>query len=284
MTDSSLWLRRTGAALFAVGTLAGCASTTSGHPGGSTAAPTTPAPTGTGIPAGFPTDVHSLAATVNKALQSTTSAHLVLTFDEHVSTIRVNMAGEGDETVQDGKAKDMQMILTVANVGTERLVTVDGKSYVLLPSTQRTSGKPWALVTPNSSNYYVRILAQSMSATAAFAGTDAAKTFLSASDRLTKDGTTQLDDGTQVARYSLDVLTDRLPNSNSSKRVLRAAGVTHVPTELSIDSTGHIRQLQQNLSLAVNGIKVTTQTKIEMSDYNAPVSISAPPPDQVALH
>ena len=44
------------------------------------------------------------------------------------------------------------MILSVPSPGTERLVTVDGKTYVTLPTSERTSGKPWALVTPKSSN------------------------------------------------------------------------------------------------------------------------------------
>lgn len=289
MTDSSLWLRRAGAVLLAVGALAACATSTTGHPTGltSTGNPTVPVPTGTGAPSGFPNDVHSLAALVSEALQSTTSVHLVLKINSRAAgpvTQQQTISGEGDETVENGLAKDSQLILTFPQVGTERVVTVDGKSYVMLPPSQRTSSKPWAFVTKHSSNSAVRYLANALNSSGAFAGTDLAKTFLSASDRLTKEGTTQLDDGTQVVRYALDVLTSRLPNSYPTKKLFALVGVKKVPTDLAIDAMGHIRQMRQHLSLTVHQFKVTTNTEIEMSDYNAPVSISAPPPDQVAMH
>jgi hypothetical protein len=284
VTAQARWLRRAGAVLIAVGTLAGCATSTSGHPppaAHGTLTPVTPGPpTGTGTPQGFPTEVPALAGLVSKALLSTTSVHLVLTINAAGQAI----SGEGDQTVEHGQSKDSSMILTIPGSGTERLVTVDGKTYVMLPTGQRTSNKPWALVTAKSSNRSVQILAQAMSSySAAFSGTDAAKVFLSASDKLSVEGTSQLGDGTQVVRYALDVRTDRLPDSYPVKASLVQFGLKTLPTELAIDATGHIRQLQQELSFKFHGVTVKTATRIEMSDYNAPVSISAPPPDQVAL-
>ena len=52
---------------------------------------------------------------------------------------------------------------------------------------------------------------------------------------------------------------------------------------VAIDGTGHIRQLRQLLTFKVQHVTVKTITQIEMGDYNAPVSITAPPPDQIAL-
>jgi len=41
--------------------------------------------------------------------------------------------------------------------------------------------------------------------------------------------------------------------------------------------------LRESLTFKVSHVTVKTITQIEMGDYNAPVSVTVPPPDQIAL-
>jgi hypothetical protein len=68
-----------------------------------------------------------------------------------------------------------------------------------------------------------------------------------------------------------------LPADTPGKSALVDSGVDEIPLDLYIDSQG--RPVRINEELNVQGTKVTT--KATVSDFNKPVTITAPPADQI---
>jgi hypothetical protein len=158
-----------------------------------------------------------------------------------------------------------------------RLIVADGKTYVQLPATMNQSGKPWVLVSRDSSNPTVRTMATLIESVQSAASPSQITAFTSAARRVTLVGNEPLD-GTQVNHYSIDVDVDKLPNTLPGRQLLLGAGLTSLPVELYVDGEGRPVKVTQDLT--VRGQH--SSTVITLSKFNEPVSISAPPADQVA--
>ena len=84
--------------------------------------------------------------------------------------------------------------------------------------------------------------------------------------------------GAAATHYSIVVDVTKLPADNSTKQALATAGLTSLPIEMWVDSKGRLVQLTE--ALTVSG--QSTSTKITISKYDQPVTITAPPADQVS--
>ena len=89
-----------------------------------------------------PTDAAGLAAALQKGARSIRSAHLAL----HVSAAGQSIDGQGDETLSAGKLQDLDLTETVPGAGQLRILMAGGQTYVQLPASLNSSGKPWLLV------------------------------------------------------------------------------------------------------------------------------------------
>ena len=76
----------------------------------------------------------------------------------------------------------------------------------------------------------------------------------------------------------INVDVAKLPENTPGRQALLGAGITMLPLGLYVDDQG--RPVRATQDLTVQGQH--TATVITLSKFNAPVSISAPPPDQVS--
>ena len=153
------------------------------------------------------------------------------------------LTGEGDETASKGHAKDVSLTERIGSVGTMKLITVGGKTYIQLPSMlrtskQRTSHKPWSLVTP---------IGKSLQSATAFAGPDSAAQFIQATNSLVLKGTETLD-GVRVGHYSIVVSVAKLPASYPQRATLEQAGLSTLPMQMWIDQQGRGRKMLQTVT------------------------------------
>ncbi|MGH3768316.1 MAG: hypothetical protein ACRDS0_08215 [Pseudonocardiaceae bacterium] len=252
--------------------LVGCSTADTAHSSGGGATSATSAVAAPPSPA--PTDAAGLAALLRRGVASVSSAHLTLNVS---AGSQVVIKAEGDTKLADGKLQALDLSAEPGSSGRLRIIIVDGKTYAQLPAARNQSGKPWLLASKDSSNPTVRTLATSIESMQSAASADQVTTFTSAARRVTLVGTESLE-GTPVAHYSIDVDVAQLPNAHPGRQLLLNAGVTTLPIELFIDGEGRPVKFTQDLT--VRGQR--TSTVFTLTKYNAPVSISAPPADQVS--
>jgi hypothetical protein len=270
--------------------LASCSSSTAGK--GSTSSPpaTTGAagtgagttPTGTGapssktgssVPGEKPTDGAGLAALMQRSIAGTTSAHIQM----DISAAGQNITGHGDEKLANGKVTAMDITEEIGSVGSLRMIIIDGKVYVQLPSSLNQSGKPWQLASANSSNPVLKQLSSTITSIQSSASVGSTTVFAKAASSVSPKKSENVD-GVAADHYSVVVDVNNLPDSYPGKTTLVSAGLTKLPVELWIDGKG--RPVQVTEKLSVSGQEATT--KVAISKYNEPVTISAPPAAQVS--
>ncbi|HET8582478.1 MAG TPA: hypothetical protein VFL65_04460 [Jatrophihabitans sp.] len=247
--------------------LAGCGSSGGGS---SSSPPSKSAPPSTSA---APTTAAGLGQAMQSAIKQVSSAHL--TVSATVAGQSVN--GSGDEKLSDGKVTGMEITEGLpAGGGSVEVIVVGGKTYVKLPSALNLGGKPYQLVTPNSSNPVVKRLAGTMDSAVSSASVEDVSAFVQSARSVKKVGTTTVA-GVPTTHYTAVVDVAKLPANLPARQQLTAAGVTSVPVQLYVDSS--YRPVQVSEQLTVQGQKVSTNALF--SRYNAPVSISAPPSGQV---
>lgn len=252
---------------------AGCTSSaTSGH--GSTAAGgTTAGSSAAPNPNGMPTDAAGLGRLMQSAVSGVKSAHVEL----HVDAAGQAITGGGDEQLDNGKLVAMDITVDMPSIGSLELIIVGDKTYAKLPPALNNTGKPYVLVTPTSKNPTIRALASSLQTGLSSASVGNYGSFVAAARALRLRGTEQVA-GVETSHYSLEVDVAKLPAGVQGKETLQAAGVDTIPTDLWVDRRG--RPIQISNHVTVQGQEVTSKTLV--SKYDEPVSISAPPPGQVA--
>jgi hypothetical protein len=246
----------------------GCSSSGGGQPAGTSATATTSA-----SPVLPPaTDAAGLTELLRRGISSVSSVHLVL----NVTTPNQAISSEGDAKLAGGTLQALDMTEQLGSVGKRRLLIVDQATYAQLGGTANPAGKPWLLVTPDSTNPTARNLAASLEAVRRSASLDHFSAFASAARSVTLAGKESIN-GTPVDHYSIQVDVAKLPEGTPGRAPLLATGITTLPIELYVDDQG--RPVKATQDLTVQGQH--TSTVITFSKFNEPVSITAPPPDQV---
>jgi hypothetical protein len=244
------------------GTVDGTAS--SDPASSSSSAPTSAAP---------PTDAVGLASALQKGAQSIRSAHLTL----QVTAAGQTIDGQGDETLSGGTLQDLDLTETVPPAGQIRIVMAAGKTYVQLPAQLNQSGKPWVLVSTTSSNPVVAQLATTLQQTQQSASLDQYTAFTRAASGLQVVGPEQVA-GADATRYRLTVDVTRLPDTLPGREALLTAGLMSLPVDLWVDDQGRPVKVTENLSVQGQ----TVDTVVTIGNFDAPVTVTAPPADQVA--
>jgi hypothetical protein len=221
----------------------------------------------------MPTDAAGLGELMQSAIATVTSAHINL----DVNAAGQSVSGGGDEKLSAGKLVALDLTENLpSGAGSLRIIILDGKTYAKLPSSMRTSDKPYTLVTENSSNPVVKQLASSLDSALASASLGSVRLFITAAKSLSVKGT-QTVEGVPTTHYSVVVDISKLPSSMPGKDALTSSGLSTLPLELYVDRQG--RPVQVTEDFKVQGQSVST--KVKVTGYNKAVSIQAPPADQV---
>ena len=273
-----------GLAASAVVGLCACSSTTAGTPAadGSTVSSSvsggSSASTGTGSAAAGAgsagaTTPDGLASTLRRGLSSTRSAHITL----RVATGGQTITGSGDETLVAGKLSALSITETLPGAGELQLIQVGGKTYAKLPASLNTSGKPYVLVSTASSDATIRALASSLQSTQSSTSVDAAGVFVAAAQSITNRGTATVS-GVEATQYYVVVDVAKLPADYPGGSALTQAGIQTLPITLYVDSSGRPVEVTEQLSISGSSVS----TSIDVTKYNQPVTITAPPAGEVS--
>lgn len=223
-----------------------------------------------------PSTAPQLGAKLVSAYRSITSAHLDLSFD----IAGVTVTGSGDEKVSHGQLTALDLKESLPTGGQIEIIHVDGKTYAKLPSSANTSGKPYVLVTPQSSNPIVQQLAGSLNTALSAASIKTYSVFVHAAKSLKVDGSETIN-GVHTTHYTVVVDVSKVPTTSAlSKQALQASGIKTLPVDLWIDDQGRPVKVTENITIEGKSLHVVGT----MSKYNQPVTITAPPASQVSTH
>ncbi|HEY2985976.1 MAG TPA: hypothetical protein VGJ38_17595 [Jatrophihabitantaceae bacterium] len=257
-------MRRTWTAAFscaAVVAVAGCSTTQTGH----------------GFGPVF-TTVSDLAAQATKAGNDITSVRGTLrvksgpldqtsTFSELQSRGRVTAFDDRISTIYQGKTTLLHLVI------------VDGKVYV---ERSGQGGKPWVVATRDSSDPVLANLAENVDGTLDQAGMHGYVLMVSVGQNMRLVGPDTVD-GVPCVRYHLSVdarvAAQRLtgPQAEQMQQAVDA-GVDTIPLDVWVDAIGRTVRVTDHVTAGAQSATVD----LRMSHFNEPVSIHAPPPDQIA--
>lgn len=252
--------------------LAACSSSTSGT-GTSTDSPASPptssAPTTSA--AGKPASAAALGRRLQSGVASVRSAHISM----NISAGGQAITGSGDEKLANGKLRAMHLTENVGGSSIE-LVIAGGKTYIKLPAALSHSRKPWTLVSQHSSNPAVKQIASTLDSALSSVSIGDVSAFVNSASSVRNDGKATVG-GVDTTHYSVAIDVAKLPASLPGREQLQASGLAHLPLELYVDGQGRPVQVSESFTVASQKIA----TKVLVTKYNQPVTITAPPASQV---
>jgi hypothetical protein len=221
-----------------------------------------------------PTNAGELGAKLAASFRSVTSTHMQLS----VKAGAVSLNGSGDEKVSNGKVTALDLSETVPQVGNLSIVNVGGKTYVKLPPSENTGSKPWVLVSAQSKNPAIAQMASSLNQSLSAASINTYDSFVKAAKSVQVKGHETVN-GVGTTHYLVVVDVKKLPTTSAfSQQALAASGLKTIPLDLWVDGQG--RPIKFDANLSVQGQKVGIAATL--SKYNQPVTITAPPANQVS--
>jgi hypothetical protein len=228
-------------------------------------------PAGHGSASSTPTTAAGLGRMMESAIAKVSSARFTL----DVSIAGQSLTGSGSEKLEHGRLVSVEVTEHLPQ-GTVQVIVVDGKTYAKLPKALNPSGKPYLRVSPSSSNPVIKTLAGSLNSALASASLGDVSTFTRAAQSVKAVGTATVA-GARTTHYTVVVDLAKLPASYSAKQALQAGGVRTLPLELYVDQQGRPARLTENFRTQGTQVK----TDLTITGYNVPVTITAPPADQV---
>jgi hypothetical protein len=220
----------------------------------------------------FPTDAAGLAGALRAGTATMRSVHLALS----VAVGTVTITAAGDEIVAQSRLQALDVTEFEPTKDDLRIIRAAGKTYLRLPPRLNHTGKPWVLVSPTSTNPVVRQLGTTIQSVEQVAMVDPFRVFGSAV-RITRHMPETLD-GAPVTHYVLSVDVAALPANAPGKQQLTAVGLTTLPVDLWVDGQGRLLQFAE--AFDVKNQHVSTTAKF--GPFNPPVTITAPPADQIS--
>jgi hypothetical protein len=220
---------------------------------------------------GMPTTADALATLMESGVAKATSARFTL----DVNLAGQSLTGSGVERLAAGKLVSLDVNEHLPQ-GAIRVIMVDGKTYAKLPRSLNPNGKPYLPVTTHSGNVVVRTLAGSLDSALSSASLGDTGAFAKAAKSLKLVGPARVA-GVSTTHYSIVVDIRKLPDTLPGKAQLLDGGVKTIPLELYVDHSGRPIQVTENF--AAQG--QTVKTKVVVTAYDKPVTITAPPADQI---
>lgn len=234
--------------------LAGCSSSGGSPPG---------APPSSGSSASASAQAAALADTLRRATSTLTSAHV------KVDAGPIGGTSTGEVTFAAGRATASDFTLSAS--GPTRVITVGNTSYAKLPGGRNTSGKPWVVVSNNTSNEFVRALVNQVSVIKAAASVPAIADLV-ASARSVHD----LGSAPQGHHYAISLDLQRV-RTTALGAELAALGTNPLPIDLYLDPKGRPALIKISARLGTQPLPIA----VTVDRFDAPVKITAPPADEV---
>jgi hypothetical protein len=203
----------------------------------------------------------ALAAKIRAGLSGLTSAHIA------VDAGSLGGTSVGDISYAGGVAKASDIVADSGS-GKSRIVTIGSTSYAMLPKGRNTTGKPWVTVTASSKNEFVRALASSLSLNKAAASLPAVADLVNTATSVQPKTAT---------RYAL-MIDPSKSKGTTLGTLLADIGQKTVPVTIDLDDKARPVKIQIAVKLGSQSFKYT----VDVSKFNAPVHISAPPADEIA--
>lgn len=213
------------------------------------------------------------AKRLQHSMDAVTSAHLELRVDAG----GLFVVASGDQKLNHAKPTAFSLTEHIAGLGEIKVIDADGKLYVHLPARVNPTDKPWVRIRPNTTDPALAPLAQALQQVQQSTSLRQYAAFAQSASNFRDVGRSEAN-GIQAELYTFDVLISRLPRNLPGAAVLRASGLHSLPVELWVDGQGRVRRMSETISIAGQ----QTSTRVDLSKFDAPVSISAPPPAQVA--
>ena len=213
-----------------------------------------------------------MIALLRRGLTRVRTAHVVAAATADGVTVR----NVGDEELAAGSVTALELTESAKSFGELRLIIVGGKTYAIPPPSWHVPGKPWALITEQTTNQFVVALAQSIPSLEAALSPSSFPIFVAAATSVTSDGTAKI--GSILARrYSVLSNVKRLPQTFPPRGDLYL-DVSQLPIELWLDPQGALMMAQETYTVNAQSVTKT----LTLTNVGERLSISAPPASQVA--
>jgi hypothetical protein len=276
--------RRRGAALLLCVALAGCTSSAPAKDG--------PANDGPAKPGGTQGAAHrstrptlGLAAPVNPVLRRFAArmrAGVAAVRSTHID-FTTRAMGEvlhsaGDEILSSAAVPDrLHLSEQVPGLGDAvELIVIGPAVYARLPAAVYRTESTWLLISSSSPTPEIRQLAATISSARVSASLELINQFVGSAVALRHVGGREVA-GTPTDRYTLTVATDRLPAGLPARAALKSMGMDSIPVDIDLDRAG--RPVRVAETVETQGQIVSTE--IVLTHINEPVTITAPPADEV---
>lgn len=259
--------------LTLTGATTACSGGSSGSPAHSSAAPAGPTSTAAlstdtpALPATAPNSPTALAAFLQRGFAAFGSARIAFS-----TALSGNaLAGGGDVRLGAGQVTGLDVTATVSKIGRVHYVLAGAGGYAALP--KPVAGKPYVLLGGSHSSDELTRAAIGLQATKLLASPATYRTLVLAAPSL------QLVDrlgvaGVPALHYRGPVPVDRIPSSDAVRIALGALGVDRLDLDLWVDGAGR----PVKASAPADG----RASDVSFSAVNRPVTVAAPPADQVA--
>lgn len=269
-----------GAALVAgLGALAGCTSSVSGSP-------TVAGGAGSGAAASQGGAGSQLGAQVKTVSDL---SNLVGNSVEQATTVQVTMkSGVGTTTgsIKFGDPVAEKMTLNTPN-GSEQVLLVDNVFYMQIPGMQDLTNKPWIKIDPSdSSNPAAQFFSGLVNSIKENADPSQMIKNMEAGGTLTGTDTEQLG-GESTTHYKITVDIDKMianetdPSMKQLLGMVEQQGLKSYPVDVWLDSHGLPVQTKINMPALSGAPGSGGVSTITYTNWGAPVTITAPPADQV---
>ncbi|HEU5006617.1 MAG TPA: hypothetical protein VFT67_06580 [Jatrophihabitantaceae bacterium] len=214
-----------------------------------------------------------LGKRLQHSMDTVTSAHVEMRVDSG----GLFVVASGDQKLNHAKPTAFSLTEHIGGLGEIKVIDADGKLYVHLPAHINPTAKPWVLIRPDTTDPTLAPLAQALQQVQQSTSLRQYAAFAQSASNFHDVGRSEAN-GIQAELYTFDVLISRLPQNLPGAAVLRRSGIHSLPVKLWVDDQGRVRRMSETISMAGQ----QTSTRVDLSKFDVPVTISAPPPDQVA--
>jgi hypothetical protein len=145
-----------------------------------------------------------------------------------------------------------------------------------LPASLYKTEKPWVLISANSPTAAIRQLAATIESTRSTASLSSITQLIDAATSVRSTGAGSIG-GVPTTSYTVVVAPTKLPTNYPGRAELVSADLKTIPVDIDVDAKG--RPVRVTETVTSGG--ATVSTAITLSNFDQPVSIVAPPADQV---
>jgi hypothetical protein len=222
------------------------------------------------------TEASGLAAEISRGVAQVKSAQGQL----HLAAGPVEQTSTFSESLSAGDVTALDDLVSTSLQGTTtklHVIYVDEKLYV----DRGQNGKPWVIATPESSDRVVATLADSLQTTLSQSGMQYYTMMMSAGHDLKVIGSESVD-GVPSMHYHVvvdpRVVIQKMP-AEQAQQMQEAidAGVDSIPVEVWVDARGRPVKLTDTVSAQGQ----TANVELRLNHFDEPVTIEAPPADQI---